>query len=511
MSPQDSPRNVQRWAQLAQLVAGQPALRIIGDPATLVTDVQYDSRLIRPGDLFVALRGGHFDGHDYIQEAIRRGAAAVMAEASAPKGVPSIVAPDTRAWLPLIAARYFDQPSLALQVIGITGTDGKTTTSYLVDSILRDAGVETGLVGTVSVRVAGSVVDHETRQTTPESLDLQRHLRAMVDAGVEWAILEATSHGLDLHRTDEIRFTIGAVTNVTHEHLEHHKTIAAYRRAKGILFERVGDAGGTAVVNLDDEGARGMLRFAGGAMTLTFGVRDQGADVRAVEVKQDVSGSVFRLISPAGEVNVRLPLVGGFNVANALCAVGVTLAAGVPIDQIGRSLERASPVPGRMARVDFGQPFSVIVDYAHTPDSLKKVLELLRTLNPGGRLLAVSGSAGDRDRTKRPLQGEVSARLADVSVFTTEDPRFEDPDEIIEQIAVGAERAGAVRNRDYHCVTDRREAIRLAFSVARPGDCILLAGKGHERSIIWGHVKRPWDEAAVARELLAEMGYGTNP
>jgi UDP-N-acetylmuramoyl-L-alanyl-D-glutamate--2,6-diaminopimelate ligase len=507
----DNPVTVERSAQLAQLVAGQSPLRIIGDSATLVTDVQYDSRQIRPGDLFVALRGGHFDGHDFIVEAIRRGAAAVMVECAVGGEVPSIVAPDTRAWLPPIAARFFGQPSRELEVIGITGTDGKTTTSYLVDSILRDAGVQTGLVGTVSVRIAGSVVDHETRQTTPESLDLQRHLRAMVDAGVEWATLEATSHGLDLHRMDEIRFNIGAVTNVTHEHLEHHKTIAAYRRAKGILFERIAQSGGTAVVNLDDEGAREMLRFAGGAKTLTFGELDKTADIRAVEIEQDVSGSRFRLISPSDEACVRLPLVGGFNVANALCAVGVTLAAGIPVDQIARSLERASPVPGRMARVDLGQPFSVIVDYAHTPDSLKKVLELLKTLNPGGRLLAVSGSAGDRDRTKRPLQGDVSARLADVSVFTTEDPRFEDPDKIIEEIADGAVRAGAVRDRDFHCITDRREAIRLAFSLARPGDCVLLAGKGHERSIIWGHEKRPWDEAAVARELLAEMGYGTSP
>lgn len=509
MSPPADPRPSRCSARLADLVSGHTALRISGETSTPITDIHYDSRLILPGDLFVALRGGHFDGHDFVEDALSRGAAALMVEEETYSGVPSIVAPDTRAWLPWVAARFFSEPSRGLSVIGITGTDGKTTTSYLVDAILRDAGVKTGLVGTVAVRIASSIVDHETRQTTPESLDLQRYLRAMVDAGVAWAILEATSHGLDLHRMDEIQFEIGAVTNVTHEHLEHHKTIASYRRAKGILFERVADTGGTAVVNLDDEGAREMLRYAGGARTLTYTMLDARADIRAIEVEQDVNGSRFRLVTPAGEARVEFPLVGGFNVANALCAVGVALAAGVSVEQIAGSLGRAAPVPGRMARVDLGQPFSVIVDYAHTPDSLKKVLELLRRLNHGGRLIAVSGSAGDRDRTKRPLQGEVSARLAEVSIFTTEDPRFEDADSIIDEIAAGAAEIGAVGDRDYHCVTDRREAIRLAFSIARPGDCVLLAGKGHERSIIWGHEKRPWDEAAVARELLAELGYGT--
>jgi UDP-N-acetylmuramoyl-L-alanyl-D-glutamate--2,6-diaminopimelate ligase len=497
-----------RSVSLGELVAGHSELRILGDPATRVSDIQYDSRLIQPGSLFVAIRGGHHDGHDYLADALARGAAAIMVERGDLANAPAIVSPDSRAWLPLVAARFFNQPSRELGVIGITGTDGKTTTSYLTDSILRDAGFETGMVGTVSVRIAGTVVDHETRQTTPESLDLQHHLRSMVEAGVDWAILEATSHGLDLHRMDEIRFRIGAVTNVTHEHLEHHKTIAAYRRAKGILFERVAEAGGTAVVNLDDEGAREMLRYAGTSSVLTYSMADLGGGIRATEIEQAVGGSTFTLVAPGGQASVRLPLVGGFNIANALCAAGVALAVGVPLDNVAHSLRGASPVPGRMARVDLGQPFSVIVDYAHTPDSLKKVLELLRSLNPTGRLLAVSGSAGDRDTTKRPLQGEVSARLADVSIFTTEDPRFEDPDKIIDEIAAGADRAGSSRGRDYHCVTDRREAIRLAFSLARGGDCVLLAGKGHERSIIWGDQKRPWNEAAAAEEILIEMGYG---
>ncbi|MEA2597968.1 MAG: UDP-N-acetylmuramoyl-L-alanyl-D-glutamate--2,6-diaminopimelate ligase [Thermomicrobiales bacterium] len=495
-------------ATLTELVSNHPELRLSGDLTTRVTGMQYDSRLIAPGDLFVAIPGGHFDGHAFISDAVARGAVAVMAERDAPEGLPAILAADTRQTLPPVAATFFGRPSLELGVIGITGTDGKTTTSYLVDAILRDGELETGMVGTVSVRIAGSIVDHETRQTTPESLDVQRYLRQMVDADVQWAILEATSHGLDLHRLDEVRFAIGAVTNVTHEHLEHHKTIESYRRAKGILFERLSASGGTAVVNLDDEGAREMLKYACGSNVLTYSVLDPVADIRAADIVLGVSGSRFELVTPQGSAWIDLPLVGGFNVANALCAAGVAIAAAVPLQTIADSLACASPVPGRMARIDLGQPFTVIVDYAHTPESLTKVLQLLRSLNPDGRLLAVSGSAGDRDTTKRPLQGEVSAKLADVSVFTTEDPRFEDPDIIIDEIAAGAARVGARRGYEYHCVTDRREAIRLALSLARPGDCILLAGKGHERSIIWGHEKRPWDEAGVARELLTELGFG---
>jgi UDP-N-acetylmuramoyl-L-alanyl-D-glutamate--2,6-diaminopimelate ligase len=492
---------------LNDLVAGIDELNIVGDPAT-ITGIAYDSRLVAPGDLFVALSGAYFDGYAFLADALGRGAAAVMVEHAPPDGVPAIVAPDTRAWLPIVASRYFGTPSQLLNVIGITGTDGKTTTSYLIDGILRDAGLTTGLVGTVSVRIAGRVVDHETRQTTPESADIQRYLRAMADAGVSWAILEATSHGLDLHRLDEVRFSIGAVTNVTHEHLEYHRTIEAYRRAKGKLFERVAQNGGTCVANVDDEGARSLMQYAGPARVLTFSMSDPSADVVGEEIALGVDGSRFTLVHDGGRTEVRLPLVGGFNVGNALCAAGVALAAGVELGQIAHSLSRAAPVPGRMATIDEGQPFTVIVDYAHTPDSLAKVLRLLRDLNPHGRLIAVSGSAGERDTLKRPLQGEVSARLADVSVFTTEDPRFEDADKIIAEIAAGADAAGRQRGRDYHCVTDRREAIRLAFSLAHPGDCVLLAGKGHERSIIWGLEKRPWDEAQVASDLLVELGLG---
>lgn len=501
------PEGVSRSVSLADLARNESAVELIGDPATEVRGITYDSRVVRPGDLFVALRGGYYDGHDFVSQAIERGAAAILVEDDWPYPVARLRARDTREALAAVAATYFGRPADHLRVIGVTGTDGKTTTTSLIDDILRAAGHITGTVGTVSVRIAGEVIEHETRQTTPESLDVQAYLRRMVDAAVDSAILEATSHGLDLHRLDEISFSIGAVTNITHEHLEYHKTIEAYRRAKSILFERVAATGGAAIINVDDAGSREMLLYTDGARVLTYSMSDDSADIVASAIESGVNGSRF-VVSHCGEsVSCTLPFVGGFNVANALCAIGVAVACDVTLDAVAKALADATTVPGRMARVGAGQPFSVIVDYAHTPESLSKVLSLLRELNPKGRLIAVSGSAGERDVEKRPRQGAVSQHLADVSVFTTEDPRFEDADSIISEVAAGAKAAGGIEGETYHRITDRRDAIRFALSRASTGDTVLLAGKGHERSIIWGHDKWPWDEAAVVRELLIEMGF----
>jgi UDP-N-acetylmuramoyl-L-alanyl-D-glutamate--2,6-diaminopimelate ligase len=311
-----------------------------------------------------------------------------------------------------------------------------------------------------------------------------------------------------MHRLDAVRFRIGAVTNITHEHLDFHGTVEGYRRAKAILVERVGEAGGTIVINADDLGAMAIEPFAAGAALVRYSTQRANADLRAVDVQPGAAGTRFRLATrDHGAAEVDLPLIGAFNVSNALCAAGVALAAGLDLPAIASALSSAPTIPGRMARVDMGQPFAVVVDYAHTPDSLQKVLTLLRGLHPAGRLIAVFGSAGERDREKRPLQGAVSARLADITVVTSEDPRNEDAEAIIAQIAAGAEAEGAEPGERLFQVTDRREALRIAFALARPGDCVLLAGKGHEGSIIWGREKRPWNEAGVARELLAEAGY----
>jgi UDP-N-acetylmuramoyl-L-alanyl-D-glutamate--2,6-diaminopimelate ligase len=481
--------------------------RLSGDANTQILDIHYDSRAVQPGDLFVALRGGYFDGHAFIDQAVDRGAAAIMAEDGRPD-IPCLVFDDTRRALPRVAATFFGSPAKSMKVIGITGTDGKTTTSYLVNAILEHAGRRTGLVGTVSVRIAGNVVEHESRQTTPESLDVQRYLAAMRDASVEWALLESTSHGLAAHRLDEIDFDIGAVTNITHEHLEFHGSLEAYRRSKASLFERVSDAGGWAVVNVDDEGARSMLPYATGAKLLSYSRSGSQAEIRATTIACHARGSDFHVETPYGSATVHVPYVGEFNVENALCAIGVSLAAGIELDAIVNALAVALPVPGRMVAVEAGQPFQVIVDYAHTPESLEKILRLLRRLNPGGRLICVSGSAGERDRAKRKMQGRVSAELAELSVFTTEDPRMEDAAAIIDEIAEGAIELGRREPEDFVRIVDRQEAIDFAVSNAAPGDVVLLAGKGHERSIIWGLEKRPWDEVGAARQGLARMGYG---
>lgn len=491
------------------LAEAVPGALVLESDAAIVSGIVYDSRLVGPGDLFAALRGSDFDGHQFIRDAEQRGASAILVESPAPTALPQIQVADSRAALAAIAAEYYDHPSLHLGVIGITGTDGKTTTAYLVDHILRSAGATTGMVGTVAIRIGNREEYHSSRQTTPESSDIQQYLRQMVDASAAWAVLEATSHGLAMHRLDHVRFDIAAVTNITHEHLDFHGTVENYRRAKATLLRRVAEVSGFAVVNADDAGSRSIEHFAKGATIIRYSAAGRDADVRALDVHSTGTGNQFVVDAGVrGRAECTLPLIGEFNVANALCAAGVALAAGLELDAITAALATAPAVPGRMVRVEAGQPFSVVVDYAHTPGAIEKVLMLLRGLHPSGKLIAVFGSAGERDVEKRSLQGAVAARLADVTIVTSEDPRCEDPNAIIAQIAAGAEAAGAEAGKTLFCRTDRRDAIRLAIDLASPGDCVLLAGKGHEASIIWGREKLPWDEAAVARALILNGRFG---
>lgn len=496
-----------REATIRDLLAGLPGARLDGDPATVVTGITFDSREVRPGMLFAALRGSDFDGHAYIAPAIANGAAAILAEEVSDPGVPSILVENSRAALAPVSAAFYGHPSRELTMIGLTGTDGKTTTSYLVREILECAGLQTGVIGTVGIEIGDGLIHHLPHQTTPESNLVQGYLREMAEHGTTHAVLEATSHGLAMHRLDGTGFTIAGVTNITHEHLEFHRTLEAYRRAKAILIERVSVQGGAVILNADDEGARSMAEYADGADVTWYSMQDADADLFASDVVADNNGSRFRLHVDRAEYPVSLPLLGEFNVANALCAIGVSRAAGVSTDDAVYGLASAKGVPGRMNRVVEGQPFNVVVDYAHTPESLRKILSLLRRLHAGHRVIIVSGSAGERDPFKRPLQGAVMAELADISIVTSEDPRNEDPDAIIEEIADGALQKGAVRAGTLFTITDRREAIRKAFDLAEPEDCVVLAGKGHEMSIIWGFEHRPWDEAAVAREELHAMGY----
>ena len=501
---------------LASLVAGLADAIVNGDAGVAIDGVAYDSREVQPGYLFVALRGIKTDGHCYLGEAFDRGAVAALTEepVADARCRCNVVVPDTRAALARVAGEYYGHPSRELGLIGITGTKGKTTTSYLVEAVLRHAGHETGLIGTVDLKVGPRRWRNPLHQTTPESLDVQRYLREMVDAGVGWTVLETSSHGLATHRVDGCAYDIAAVTNVTHEHLEFHKTYANYLAAKATLLDRVVGPGAkgrprAVILNRDDPGSAGMARRRHDLAQLTFGL-DDACDVRARDLAMERGGMAFELCTPQGSWPVRMPLVGRFNVYNALAAAAIALVVGVPVPTIAAGLATVDGVPGRLEWIAAGQPFEVVVDYAHNPDSLGQILRLLRSLT-GGRLIAVFGSAGERDVAKRELMGRVCAELADYAVFTDEDPRGEDRQAILREIAAGASARGWREGRDYELIADRARAIERAFQIARPGDTVLLTGKGHEETIEYGDFAIPWDEATAPREALARLGYDGQP
>jgi len=476
----------------------------------VVRAIAYDSRAVKEGSLFVAIPGFHRDGAEFVSDAAKRGAVAVVAEKPVRTKLPVAVVPDVRAALADLAAEFFDHPTSKLKVVGVTGTDGKTTTVHLVSDVLEAAGLRTGYATTVDFKLTDHRWENDTRQSTQEAVELQEFCAELLVAGGTWGVLEATSHALALRKIRGIDFDIAVFTNLTPEHLDFHGTLQAYLEAKGILFEMLGlgsDKGvqKTAVLNADDPHWRYLADRAAGARIITYGI-DALADVQATIQAEDANGSRVKLAAFGDTADLRLPLVGRFNVQNALAAAGEGLAAGVTLAQVRDALSRATPVRGRMDRIDAGQPFSVIVDYAHTPESLEKVLALLRPLTRG-RLIAVFGSAGERDRTKRPKLAAAAARYADHFVITQEDPRLEDPAAILAEIEAGALEAGKRRDRDYQVIDDRTEAINAAIAVAADGDTVLLAGKGHEGSIIVGEEKQPCDEAATARAALRARGF----
>jgi UDP-N-acetylmuramyl-tripeptide synthetase len=394
----------------------------------------------------------------------------------------------------------------APRVVGVTGTDGKSTTTHLVESVLHADGRVVAAVSTVATSRDGRRVASTSRLTTPEADDTRRLVGELAAEGCEWLVLETSSHGLALGRVDEVAFDVGVVTNVTHEHLDFHGSPAAYRRAKALLLDKVASGGGTAVVNVDDRGAASLLEGRAGLRVIRCGV-EEPADVSATAIEEAAWSTRFVLRAPGLETTVTLPVPGRFNVLNALCAAGAGIAAGVGADAVRAGLESFVPLPGRMQPVDAGQPFAVLVDFAHTPSALTAALHHARARHTAGRLAVVLGSAGQRDVLKRPWMGHIAATLADLVVLTVEDPREEDPGSPIEQLAAGAVAAGAHRGEDLECLVDRRAAIELALAWAEPGDCVLLAGKGHERSITWADHAQPWDEAEVARLVLAELGW----
>jgi UDP-N-acetylmuramoyl-L-alanyl-D-glutamate--2,6-diaminopimelate ligase len=492
-----------------------------GDVASIaVTGVTHDSRAVRPGMLFVAVPGLRVDGHDYVPAAIEAGAAGVIVERPIPGvAAPQVVVVAARPALGSAAAWWFGDPSRELTVIGITGTDGKTTTAYLAVSALEAAGLRTGMIGTIATRIGGRTDDHAEHATTPEAPELQAALRAMVDAGDEMAVIETTSHALALDRVVGVVYDVAILTNITHEHLELHGSWEAYREAKLSLFDRLRGARGvqkprpvpaTAIVNLDDPSAGlfvGTARDAG-ASVITYGT-EPAADIRATRISEDRQGVHADIVTPSGDATIDLRLAGRFNVHNALAVVALGDALGLDAERVRQGLAGLAVVPGRMERIDLGQPFGVVVDFAHSPASLTTVLDLLApsAAARGGGVIAVFGSAGERDTAKRPQMGRIAGERARLVVVTDEDPRGEDRDAILDEIARGAEAAGRRRGHDLLLIADRRAAIAAAFDAARPGDIVLLAGKGHERSIIGPDGELPWHERTVAEELLIELGH----
>jgi UDP-N-acetylmuramoyl-L-alanyl-D-glutamate--2,6-diaminopimelate ligase len=472
--------------------------RIVGLPVGEIRALAYDSRKAVPGALFFAVPGVHVDGHRHVPEAVERGAVAVVVEHEvAELTVPQLVVDSTRRALADAADAWYGRPSELLEVVGVTGTDGKTTTSFLAAAALREAGRRPGLVGTVAVRVGDEQRANDARNTTPEALELQGLLAEMVVAGNDCVVMEATSHGLAQERVRNCRFRFGVVTTVTSEHLEFHGTLEAYRAAKARLVEEAP----VAILNADD-GTFDYYRRRARDRVVTYGI-GRPADVVATDVAEGVAGTRFVARGPSGNVDVQLQLPGRFNVYNALAALALAEAMALDPQAAARGVSGVAGVPGRMERIDCGQPFGVVVDYAHTADSLEKVLRVLRPLT-SGRLIVAFGSAGERDRVKRPAMGAVAARLADVVIVTDEDPRLEDGHLINLEIADGARAAGA---RQLEVIDDRTAAIRRAVALAEPGDVVLLAGKGHEQSMIYGTEKRSWDDRRIARQELAAAGY----
>jgi len=484
-----------------------------GNPHELdIEGLAYDSRKVGPAWLFVAVRGTHTDGHRFLGEAFRRGAQAAVGEESEPNNVPAgavyIQVRDSRRDLAWMADTFYEHPSRKLGVIGITGTKGKSTTTNLIAELFQRAGLKSGLMSTLNFRIGDHDWENETRQTTQESLENHALLAEMVRQQARYAAIETSSHGLALHRVTGIVYDVGIATNITSEHLEFHGTVEQYRRDKARLFEGLDPAAEkglgvqkAAILNRDDSSYDYLLPFCR-VPVITYGI-DHPADVRAVDLRLSGSASRFRIVTPAGEMQIETPLIGRFNVYNCLATLCAGYTQSISLENMRDTLAHISGIPGRMERIDCGQPFTVIVDYAHTPDSLEQVFRLLRPLTPG-RVIAVFGSAGERDTQKRPKQGEVSAKLADLTFLTDEDCREEDPEKILHEIATGALEAGAKIDKNLWLIVDRRQAIAAAFDAARPGDTVLLAGKGHEHCIIVGREMLPWDEREVARELLRE-------
>jgi UDP-N-acetylmuramoyl-L-alanyl-D-glutamate--2,6-diaminopimelate ligase len=488
---------------LGKVFAGTAAQIPAGAEKLQVSGIACDSRRVAPGFVFFALHGAKEDGNKYVRDAVERGAIAVASEDASPADFSPKVAwirvNESRKALAITAANFFRHPAKALQLIAVTGTNGKTTTTSLIDSVLRMSGAKTGLFGTIAYHTPLS--EYPAPNTTPESLDLQGFFAEIRDAGGKFAVMEASSHSLVMDRLWGCHFQAAVFTNLTREHLDFHKNFEDYFAAKRRLFEGTGaGAPEVAVLNADDPYSARLIGLA--KNTVSYGI-ESPSDISAKRFQLAFSGLTFTAQTPNGKLQIQSPLVGRINVYNILAAIGAALAAGMPNETIEAGIRQLRNVPGRFQRVDLGQPFLVIVDFAHTDDALENLIKTARELNPKGRVITLFGCGGGKDRTKRPVMGEVAGRLSDLTILTNDNPRQEDPLKIISDIVVGLQKSGG----KYLIEQDREKAIGMAFDEARSGDLVLLAGKGHEDYQILADKTLDWDDRKVAQQELRIRGF----
>lgn len=489
--------------KFSDLLRGTETLAQNGDPQ--VTGIEYDSRRVKPGDVFVAMRGETSDGNRFTDQAIAAGAVAVITDSDrTPENVAWARVPHGRRAMATASANFYQHPAKKLSITGITGTNGKSTTAFLIESILQNAGRKTALVGTIEYHVAGAILP--APHTTPESLDLQKLFRDAVDAGVTDAVMEVSSHALVQQRVFGISFDLAVFTNLTRDHLDYHKTMDEYFAAKRILFEGSGTKHPRiSVINADDEYGRQLINFCKqrGSEVITYGISK--ADFHSAKLEITPRGTGFQMITPDDAIPVNSQLIGRVNVYNILAASATAYARGCSMEEVASGIASLARVPGRFERVDCGQPFTVVVDYAHTDDALRNLTTLARDfVKPtGGRVVTLFGCGGDRDRKKRPLMGEAAGGASDFVVLTSDNPRSEDPLAIVNDAVVGLQRTSA----KYVIEADRRPAIRIALEAARAGDIVLLAGKGHEKEQVLASGPVPFDDTQVAAEALRALGY----
>jgi len=461
-----------------------------------ITSIENDNRKVQKGSLFICIKGYTVDGHDFAESAVNNGAAAILAERPLDLDVPVIVVNDTTRAMAVLANAFYGQPTKKLHLIGITGTNGKTTTSHLIEKIFADAGKKTGLIGTMYTKIADKTI--ETKNTTPESLILQKTFQQMVDAGVSLAVMEVSSHALDLGRVHGCEYDVAVFTNLTQDHLDYHKTMEEYKRAKSLLFAQLGNTFDQnkpkfAVLNADDP-ASDMYSRSTAAHVITYGI-DQKADLQAKNIQMTPKGTNFDLIIDSTIYPIQMQLIGKFSVYNVLASISAALVSGIGIKDVIRSIEGVEGVAGRFELVNADQDFTVIVDYAHTPDSLENVLKTIQHFAKK-RVFVIVGCGGDRDRMKRPLMAQIACSMATDPIFTSDNPRSEDPLAILKEMEAG------VQGETYQVIPDRKEAIYTAVNQAAAGDVILIAGKGHETYQIIGNVVHDFDDRLVAREAI---------